>query len=299
MAMRVLLPDTKDLIELIERSDPVSTDDFAQWLLARDLRIALTFTNVSEFADTIRNAHDLLYVRSILQKLQSLPCRYLREATVEVEEIRRAVAAFDRGSEPEPPDPYVSRWDWTFTKWGKRPPAEMIVNYQIADMIFDLRGPDPRRSTRKQEALGAITADRAVPLNERLGPRQSLTTALEKKIEFWDLEKPKAGLEAFGKWIYADPFRCPGFRLAWELFHALVSNEADTLQESDVADNAHFPAIPYVDYATLDRRMTGYCRDIGKRLAKVKPTADYGGRVFRNLAQLMASIDSQKGIRTG
>ena len=297
--MHVLLPDTKDLIELIERSDPVSPDNFAEWLLARDFRIALTFTNVSEFADTIRSANDVLYVRSILQKLEGLPCRYLREVTIEGEEIRRAIAASDSGDEPERADPYVSRWDWTFTKWGERPPAEMIVNYQIADMIFDLRGPDHRRGTRERQALGAITADRAVPRKQRLGPRQSLTTALAKKIQFWGLEKPKVGLEAFGKWIYADPSRCPGLRLAWELFQALVSNEADVLQESDVADNAHFPAIPYVDYATLDRRMTGYCRDIGRKLGKVNARADYGTRVFRNLAELMAVVDSETGVRTG
>lgn len=291
--MPVLLPDTKDLIELIERSKPVSADDFTRWLEEHDFRVVLTFTNVSEFADTIRGTHDLLYVRSILQALEALPNVYLREATIEVEEIKRAIDAHDRGTEPQLHDPCVSRWDWTFAKWGERPPAEMIVNYRIDDMVFDLRGPDPRRNTRKQEALRAIAADRAVPRRQRLAPRRSLTNAIGKQIEFWGLEAPKAGLEAFGKWVYADPSRCPGFRLAWELFHALVSNESDLLQESDVADTAHFPAIPYVDYATLDRRMTGYCRNIGKRLGTLNPSADYGARVFRNLAEFMTVIDSR------
>jgi len=291
--MPVLLPDTKDLIELIEHREPVEADVFARWLTDRGFQVALTFTNVSEFADTIRSTRDLLYVRSILQTLESLPCVYLREVTIEVEEIRRAIESFDRGEEPERPDPYVSRWDWTFTKWGERPPAEMIVNYRIAEMIFDLRGPDPRRSTRKHEALQAIATDRAVPRNQRLAPRQSLTTSLRKKIEFWELEPPKAGLDAFGKWIYADPSRCPGFRLAWELFHALVSNDSDALQESDVADNAHFPALPYVDDATLDRRMAGYCMSIAKRLGKANPTTDYSARIFRNLAEFMTAVDSR------
>ena len=291
--MHVLLPDTKDLIELVEHSKPVAADTFVRWCTDRGFRVALTFTNVSEFADTIRSTHDLLYVRSILQTLESLPCVYLREVTIEVEEIRRAIEAFDRGAEPERPDPYVTRWDWTFTKWGERPPAEMIVNYRIADMVFDLRAPDPRRSIRKREALQAIAADRAVPKGQRLAPRESLTTSLGKKIDFWDLDTPKASLEAFGKWVYADPSRCPGFRLAWELFHALVSNESDALQESDVNDNAHFPAIPYIDYATLDRRMTGYCKDIGKRLGKANPATDYSMRVFRNVAEFMIAMDSR------
>lgn len=76
--MVVLLPDAKDLIDLVEASKPVSVNDFTAWLTNHQAKIALTFTNVSEFAATLRETNDVLYVRSILQTLETLPSVFLR-----------------------------------------------------------------------------------------------------------------------------------------------------------------------------------------------------------------------------
>ena len=288
--MTTLLIDTKDLINLVEHDAPMTRQEFSSWSADHDLRLVLTFTNVSEFADTIRASQDLLYVRSILQAVEALPAVYLQESLIEVSELEAAIEAFNAGTEPSPHDPFVSRWDYTFKVRGEEAPHRMIVNYRLDLMVFDLRGPDPRRSIRPQEVLGAIRTERAIPKAERLPPRRSLTRALERKIEFWGLTPPEDGIDAFGKWLYADPTRSPGLRLNWEAFHALVANDSDQLHESDLGDVAHFPAIPYVDYATLDRRMTGYCRDIARRLAKANSSCDYERRVFRSLEEFIAHL---------
>jgi len=288
--MKILL-DAKDLIELLERADPMPLEGFRKWLDARDAKIVLTYTNVSEFADCFRGVDDHLYIRSIVQGLESLPVTYMREAMIQVDEIELAVAAFDAGVEPTRPDPYVSRWDHTFAKRAEPPPAEMIVGYRLDMMNFDLiKKGASRRSPMTTAALNSIATDRAVPKDERPSPREGLTRTVDRYIAFWKLQKPIAGVEEFGKWLYADPRRCPGFRVAWELFQSLVANAKDTLRESDVWDNAHFPAIPYVDYVTLDKRMTGYCREISTRLRKHNSEADYSGRAFRSLRDLVTSL---------
>jgi hypothetical protein len=286
-----LLIDAKDLIELVERGTPIAAADFSRWLTDHDASVVLTYTNVTEFAECLRHLDDLLYVRSIIQVLESLPHVYLREVTIEVDEIALAISAFDSGSEPQLPNPYVARWDHTFAIRGESPPAEMIVDYRLDLMVFDLmKQPDQRRTAMPRAALQAIEDDRAVPFADRIRPREALTGALERKIAYWKLRSPSRGVQPFGKWVYGVPTRCPGFRLAWELFRDMVSNTTDVLALSDVWDNAHFPAIPYVEYVTLDRRMTGYCREVGRRLRKADVSTDYGEKTFRNLADLMKAM---------
>jgi hypothetical protein len=286
-----LLLDAKDLIELLERSQPMSPAAFRDWMIARNARVVLTYTNVSEFANCFRGVSDILYIRSIVQALEALPVIYLREATIQAEELKLAIHAFDAGVEPSRPNPYVARWDHTFAKYGEAPPAEMLVGYRLDLMVFDLlKNIEARRTPITDAALNAIRADRAIPKASRPKPRQALTANVEKYMSFWRLTPPKRPVEDFGKWLYSDPARCPGFRLATELFWALVANEQDIVRDSDVWDNAHFPAIPYVDYATLDRRMTGYCREITLRLRRQNAAIDYGDRCFRTLAELVVAL---------
>lgn len=286
-----LLLDAKDLIELLERSDPMPKSEFHAWLVAHDARVVLTYTNVSEFANCFQGVSDRLYIRSIVQALESLPVTYLREATIQVEELKLALDAFDNGLEPSRPNPYVPRWDHTFAKYGEPPPAEMLVGYRLDMMVFDLLDNIPKRRTPLTDAaLNAIRADRTIAKADRPKPREALTANVQKYMKYWNLPLPSRPIEEFGKWLYSDPTRCPGFRFATELFWALVANQTDTVRDSDVWDNAHFPAIPYVDYATLDRRMTGYCQEITARLRKQNSAVDYGDRSFRNLAELMKAL---------
>ena len=59
-------------------------------------------------------------------------------------------------------------------------------------------------------------------------------------------------------WIYMSPARCPGLRLQYEVFHQIRANLGDNFNLSDFGDSAHVLCLPYVDIATLDRRMIAY-----------------------------------------
>jgi hypothetical protein len=289
--IRILL-DTKDLIELVERSYPISPARLSEWLKAHDASMVLTSTNVSEFARGFENTSDRLHARSMFQTLDALPVTYIREPVIEVSEIELAIEAFNSANEPRAHSPYVRRWDDTFAVRGEAAPGAMIVGYRLDMMVFDMwkaRGPETTAHQQRLSHLAkqTIIDERAIPPDRRLKPREALTRALEQKIAYWKLPSPR-DIVAFGKWVYADATRCPGFRIAWEAFRLMVANVTDSPEDNDVWDNAHFPAVPYVDYVTFDRRMNGYFLAACTRIANRTPAADYRKRLCRNLPELFA-----------
>jgi hypothetical protein len=94
--------------------------------------------------------------------------------------------------------------------------------------------------------------------------------------------------DEFALWIYRDPNRCPGLRLNHEIFRALTGNYQDIPEASDFTDLALTFAIPYVDAATLDRRMRDYCGRASKKLGKLKAAHNYRDRVYDDVADLIA-----------
>jgi hypothetical protein len=71
-------------------------------------------------------------------------------------------------------------------------------------------------------------------------------------------------------WIYDSAARCPGLRLRYEVFHQIRRNMGDASDASDFADLAHGLCLPYVDLATLDRRMAAYVRQASRLWAPAR-----------------------------
>lgn len=86
----------------------------------------------------------------------------------------------------------------------------------------------------------------------------------------WKLDYGDVDVDAFGRWVYENPLRCPGLRLSYEMYHELSANLGDSPKDSDIPDFAHINAIPYVDAATLDRRMLHYFRRVVSKLRTLK-----------------------------
>ena len=147
--MRILL-DTKDLLDLVQRHAPVSLSVFHEYLTSNSAELVLTFTAVREMASPLVDGADVLKVRGIFRKLESLPICYLREATVTADELRMAVTCFEAGDEYRGPCPYVQRWDDTLSV-GRELLVKMLVNQSIFDFVYmvyrehpaALKGPSP------------------------------------------------------------------------------------------------------------------------------------------------------------
>jgi hypothetical protein len=93
-----LLLDVRDLIELVERALPVTTERMDAFLRDHDHEFVLSFTNVRELVGTLAVNDDFLRVRPWLQSLERMPHLYIQETLIPRRELESAVDAFNRNS---------------------------------------------------------------------------------------------------------------------------------------------------------------------------------------------------------
>lgn len=286
--MKILL-DAKDLIDVIEHSRPISANDLGSWLQSKGAQLVLSYTNVRELAAPIATRQDILGTRALLNRLETLPVCYIREGYILRDELKAAVAAFENSKEPGTIDPFVRRWDYTFHDGES--PAKDFVAYSIFEIVHTIAKRDPelmlsRKSLAERLRLQFAT-ERQMPTGVKKTAVQNFPDSVGRHLTARGLALPSAGIEAFGKWIYADLRRCPGFRLAYEMYHSIQANVADVPKDGDIPDIAHIYAIPYVDHITLDRRMCGYGRCVAKKLFRTNPVVNYEPRLFASLSELL------------
>lgn len=65
----------------------------------------------------------------------------------------------------------------------------------------------------------------------------------------------------------------------------------DSPKDSDIPDFAHINAIPYVDAATLDRRMLHYFRTVVSKLRTLNASIAYDVYVYPSVGDLMTHLN--------
>ena len=287
--MKILL-DSKDLIDVVEHDRPVKLEEFRAYLHDHHSSLVLTFNSIRELAAPLAQGIDSLHVRYLLQKLETLPVCYLAEVGIPTEEVQEGVRAFNSGGEYKPISPWVSRWDKTIR--GPRPPIGKMLILRLDEIVLDIARVDASvfagYDFYEQALRQQFETDRNIPAFARV-PEQNFPKVISRLIEHYGIEKPTRATDDFAAWIYKDPRRCPGLRLGYEVFHELVKNVGDKPDASDIPDLSHINAIPYVDAATLDRRMHGYCSQVGRKLQKAQSTIDYTDRIFPSLNALLSA----------
>lgn len=287
----LILPDSHDLINLLEREHPVNVQEIAERLNQNDARLVLSFTNVSALVGGLARGVEFMEFRPRLQALEGLNPAYIREGFIFRQELESAWRSFQISVEFVRPDPMVRRWDETFQPPGQSV-ARMFVQYRLDAIVHDLhrQGAIPQdlrnwtRVIRQQ-----IRNDRALPRAVRKSSVQHFRLVVERHCQLYGIPVPSACLQRFSDWIHEDPARCPGLRVQFEVRRELVENPNDALQRGDILDFAHIGAVPYVDCATLDRRMYHYCGQACQKLGRANHNADYSSRRFRNLSGLIAA----------
>lgn len=294
MSVTRILIDAKDLINIVEHGTAISADDFESFLEAHNAAVILTHTNVCEFVAPISRSGDFLSIRPFLQRIEKFPVCYLREPTIPAEEIVAALEGFVKKCEPQPINPYVPRWDYTFHLVGPNP-TEKFVGYRLDEIVYEMFRGDPKIF----EGYGAkgptfrqqFEADRRLPEKVR---KDLLSNFIEKLRQYqqppWNLNYGSVDVEAFGRWIYENPARCLGLRLAYDLRNAIMANPGDIPLDSDIPDIAHIFAIPYAEAATIDRRIMNYFLMVTKRLKKINPAIRYDEYTHRSIGDLMKSL---------
>lgn len=288
--MLVLL-DSHDLIDLLEREHPVNVEEFRERFNRNDAQLVLSYTNVSELVGGLAHGVEFMEFRPRLQTLEGLNPAYISEAFIFRQELESAWRSFQNNVEFVRPDPMVQRWDETFQQPGQSE-ARMFVRYRLDDIVYNLQ----RHGTFPQDLSKWIRLirqqfrdDRALPSAARRLSVQHFRLVVERHCQQYGIPVPLARLQSFSDWIFEDPIRCPGLRVQFEVRRELVGNPNDALQRGDILDFAHIGAIPYVDCATLDRRMYHYCGQACQKFGRTNPNANYSSRTFRNLSDLIAA----------
>lgn len=288
-----ILPDTRDLIELFQHSNPASAAEFEQYLREGNHEIVLSFTNVWELAGPLGRGREFMELRPYFQSLDRMPHTCMRNVGIFGDEISAAVDAFDKGTAYQAPTPYVRRWDATLEpiRDHQFPSTADMLILGLDEIIFLINHSNPGVFSITPNHLALLQAqfqnDRALHMAGQAPARLHFSRALRSHADSRKICLPRGREEEFAEWVYADPSRCPGLRLNHEAYRALLENYTDIPERGDFADLAHIATIPYVEAATLDRRMRNYCRRAAGQMLAAGALIDYAGRVYENLADVM------------
>ena len=288
-----IFPDTRDLINLLQYDQPTSAQRFEDYLLAGNHQIVLSFMNVWELAGPLAEGAEFMELRHLFQSLERMPHICIRTVGVFGDEIQAALGAFTNGTAYQAPMPYVQRWDATLESMpGQRFPStvDMLI-LKLDEIVYLMSRSNPglfKVDPNHTASLQVQFQNDRVQLRARQAPaRDHFIHTIRNHAATRGINLPRGREDEFAGWIYSDPNRCPGLRLNHEVYRALMQNYTDIPERGDFADLAHIGLIPYVDAATLDRRMRNYCNFAARELSKAGATVDYAGRVYEDLHDFM------------
>ena len=286
VAMHILL-DAKDLINVLEHSNPMKLSEFDGWLRARDADLVCSLVNIRGLAAPLALGSSFLpQVKGSLDRLESLPHSFVTSG-IDLLELQRALDCFDAGKEYVAIDPYVPRFDYVFPRFAN--PRKLY--YPMRDSVIDLWRAcpnvfQPQPKYHKLQALG-MSMDRG-----RMTARQSSSEPpSEWIVEILTLkmnvEEERATQVA--SWIAANPLRCPAMWLARAVGFSMSQNQSYAARKDDTFDMAEMWTIPYTDAATVDRCMLDLFSRARRNLGRKYDSAGPRSKVYRSLSELMAA----------
>ncbi len=273
--------DSKDLIDILEKSLPLSAGQLKMLLCQSGHKLVFSVTTIMEISEPLLHRNAKTNVMSLLRRLEKIPHTFIHSSSIPRLELAEAYRAFSEGEECASINPFVNRFDYT-VDLNAKPATDIYLNYSLCEIVWDLYccgelgGLDDYAGKMKQ----LLAADR------ELSPKPSLRANFAKTIglnlSLHKVPVPSVDVAPFAKWIYSNPSRCPGERLGYEVWHKIVKNFTDKLDDSDMDDFQHIGCLPYVELMTLDRRMCGYVFQAGASLNQ-----GYDKKVFKSPEELI------------
>lgn len=260
----LLYLDAKDLINVIDKGQPCTADEFEHKLRAQGHLLVLSAFNVLEISAPLLQKGAQTNVMSLLNRIEDMPVCYIAEARIHFLELQEAAQAFREEREYRGVNPFVKRWDETLTI-NRKPLTRLYLNYTVAETVFDLwriNHLNIRSSLEQAHPLRVqFEADRGIP--KPISLRENFLHTVERDLTLYRLPKP-AKLEQFANWIYDVPSRCPSLRLSYEVFHQFLKNIRHNPDRNAIPDFAHLCCAPYVDLITLDSSMRTYAKQASR-----------------------------------
>ena len=156
--MRILL-DAKDIINVVEHAQPLSINEFRDWLSKRNSVLVYSFENIRALAGPLAiDSSQVGRIVGYLKALESMPHCYI--STAIDTELEAAVQAFEENRKYQSIDPYVNRprFDCVF------PPAAQPSrpSYTLSEMTLGIFQKCPEifaRRPRLEEAYAFAMDD--------------------------------------------------------------------------------------------------------------------------------------------
>lgn len=276
--------DTKDLIGLLQEEASCTRDHLEKSLRRGGHRLAVSFITISEMSVPLLRATAKTNVMALLNRLERMPITFIRSDTYDLE-LKEALDAYLNTREYKGVDAFVDRFDQTVDLHAQ-PSTGVFINYSLAETVWDLyshgalKGLENYADWMRQ----IVAADRCINRPPTL--KANFAKVIERNLMQSKLFSSGMDISGFANWIYENPNRCPAIRLVYEIWHKIVKNKTDLLEDSDIEDYQHLTSLPYVDLMTLDRRMQGYVSQ-----ASASVSLDYRDRIFKSTKDLLCRLE--------
>jgi hypothetical protein len=294
--VRIFL-DSKDLINLFRYSLPMRVDEAQKWFEERNVTLVLAQSSISEFVPV--GEKDKLRVRDELLRLESFPIKYIRLGGIQPTELSAAAESYWADAAFPSHDPYVRHFWRTF--WPLKPltfhdvlltqEIERRVNFRLHDQILML-WTDPINFQNKPELTARMQAILKSIRGNHDSPREKFDAEVGEAFRACGLQLPPR--PGFERWLRSCPSVAPGWRLQYEVLKEWAGNTSDTAKNGDLHDMTHVFGLPYVEYATLDRRFVDYVSRASRRLRHFDRQIDYDSRVFHDFRSLAAHVSRRR-----
>ncbi len=243
--MRIYL-DSKDIIKLLEKSDPCTTNEFNSFLRNGNHELVFSFVTIMEISEPLHHKNATTNVMWLLNQIERLPHIFIHSSMITRLELEEAYRAFENGNEYQDIlPPFVARYDVTVDLKGN-PATKKYINYSLAETVWDLYNFGGLGGFNKyaEKLRETFKADRALKPKPSL--KKNFVNMVERNIKLYHLRIPLEEVASLANWIYNNPKRCPSERLGYELWHKMVNNITDIPDDSDLEDFHNIGSLPYV-----------------------------------------------------
>jgi hypothetical protein len=280
--MRLYL-DSRDLINLCARAQPVTFDELGRTLEARDAQLVYSWSNIME----TMTQGDIAESRRRLEILDTLPKTYILALPPLIRsEFQAALrACFNDDLERALIDPWTGTWLQCMRMPGHRMPHDLYVNYTMVDQVLEIQFNNPGLVANTADAYNYFMTEIASDRIHEPRVRRSwdwFCAGIRRVTNNMGIAFRQSAFDRFTHWLHDNGGACPGWRLFSQSCSEFCNNVHDQGGPGHANDFSHITAAPYVDAITLDRAMAHYCEQAATRLRGRYPN-NYEVSIFPNL----------------
>jgi len=122
-----IYPDSKDLINIIEKSDPCSADYLESFLRTGGHQIVLSLMTVVKISGPLLHKEARTNLMRLLNRIESMPHAFIHSSSIPRLELKEALKAFSNGREYHKINPYLDRFD-EIVDFHAQPPTKIYSN---------------------------------------------------------------------------------------------------------------------------------------------------------------------------